>query len=193
MKIEERSDGLHISGYVNVTGKLSNPVMTPRGKVLETIEERAFASALAEHKNITVELDHDAGNVYASTSDGSLELVEDHIGLHANVLITDSLIIELARKGRLKGWSFGMYNVIDELEQRADSEYPIRHVKSLSLDHISLIANQTPCYSATSIECRGESSLEIESRSFDFPPEYVGFNVRPDISVYKMKSKSFSL
>lgn len=42
MKIEVRADGLHISGYVNVTGKLSRPVVTPRGKVLETIEERAF-------------------------------------------------------------------------------------------------------------------------------------------------------
>ena len=40
MRIEVRADGLHISGYVNVTGKLSRPVITPRGKVLETIEER---------------------------------------------------------------------------------------------------------------------------------------------------------
>jgi hypothetical protein len=46
MRIEVRADGLHISGYVNVTGKLSRPVITPRGKVLETIEERAFAEAI---------------------------------------------------------------------------------------------------------------------------------------------------
>ncbi len=42
MRIEERADGLHINGYVNVTGKRSRPVITPRGKVIETIEERAF-------------------------------------------------------------------------------------------------------------------------------------------------------
>ena len=136
MKIEVRSDGLHISGYVNVTGKLSKPVITPRGKVLETIEERAFGEAIARSGDITVELDHDAGRAYARTSDGTLELHEDSIGLHANVIITDSVLIELARKGKLRGWSFGMYNVVDEMEQRADSELPIRHVKSLMLEHV---------------------------------------------------------
>lgn len=34
MRIEERADGLHISGYVNVTGKLSRPVITPRGNLM---------------------------------------------------------------------------------------------------------------------------------------------------------------
>ena len=165
MKIEVRSDGLHISGYVNVTGKLSKPVITPRGKVLETIEERAFGEAIARSGDITVELDHDAGRAYARTSDGTLELHEDSIGLHANVTITDSILIELARKGKLRGWSFGMYNVVDEMEQRADTELPIRHVKSLMLDHVSLIKDKTPAYSATSVECRAEGETYLEQRA----------------------------
>ena len=165
MKIEVRSDGLHISGYVNVTGKLSKPVITPRGKVLETIEERAFGEAIARSGDITVELDHDAGRAYARTSDGTLELHEDSIGLHANVIITDSVLIELARKGKLRGWSFGMYNVVDEMEQRADSEMPIRHVKSLMLDHVSLIKDKTPAYSATSVECRADGETFLEQRA----------------------------
>lgn len=165
MKIEVRSDGLHISGYVNVTGKLSKPVITPRGKVLETIEERAFGEAIARSGDITVELDHDAGRAYARTSDGTLELHEDSIGLHANVIITDSVLIELARKGKLRGWSFGMYNVVDEMEQRADSELPIRHVKSLMLDHVSLIKDKTPAYSATSVECRADGETFLEQRA----------------------------
>lgn len=165
MKIEVRSDGLHISGYVNVTGKLSKPVITPRGKVLETIEERAFGEAIARSGDITVELDHDAGRAYAHTSDGTLELHEDSIGLHANVIITDSVLIELARKGKLRGWSFGMYNVVDEMEQRADTELPIRHVKSLMLDHVSLIKDKTPAYSATSVECRADGETFLEQRA----------------------------
>ncbi|MCI6582699.1 MAG: hypothetical protein MSH15_12095 [Oscillospiraceae bacterium] len=44
MKIEERADGLHIKGYVNVTGKISRPLITPHGKCVETIEERAVIS-----------------------------------------------------------------------------------------------------------------------------------------------------
>ena len=51
MRIEVRADGLHISGYVNVTGKLSRPVITPRGKVLETIEERAFSEAITRSRS----------------------------------------------------------------------------------------------------------------------------------------------
>ena len=88
MDMEKRADGLNIRGYVNVTGKFSKPVSTPHGKVIETIEERAFEKALSRGGNITVELDHDSGHVYASTNDGTLELHEDAIGLHADVLIS---------------------------------------------------------------------------------------------------------
>lgn len=52
MQIEKRADGLHITGYVNVTGKLSHPVITPHGKVLETIEERAFDRAIKKSGDI---------------------------------------------------------------------------------------------------------------------------------------------
>ena len=34
MRAELRADGLHISGYVNVPGRTSRPVMTPRGRGL---------------------------------------------------------------------------------------------------------------------------------------------------------------
>ena len=43
MNIEVRADGARITGYVNVTEKKSRPVITPRGKVIEEIEPRAFA------------------------------------------------------------------------------------------------------------------------------------------------------
>lgn len=170
MLIEERADGLHISGYVNVTGKLSRPIVTPRGKVLETIEERAFDQAIRKSGNITVQLDHDSGHAYAQTSDGTLNLYEDAIGLHADVVITDSSVVEMAKKGKIKGWSFGMFNVQDELEQRAEG-LPVRHVKSFMLDHVSLIKDKTPCYAATSVECRGEDDVDLEMRALDIAPQ----------------------
>lgn len=183
MQIEVRADGLHISGYVNVTGKLSRPVITPRGKVLETIEERAFAQAISKGGNITVQLDHDSGHAYASTSDGTLVLREDAIGLHAEVLITDETLIEMARKGKIRGWSFGMFNVQDEIESRGEDELPVRHVKSLELDHISLIKDKIPCYAATSVECRGGDTVDVETRSLDIPPQLTV--EKPDFSAYE--------
>lgn len=179
MKIEKRADGLHISGYVNVTGKLSKPVITPHGKVLETIEERAFERAIKKSGEITVTVDHD-NMAYASTRDGTLKLSEDAIGLRAECLITDETVIEMARKGKIKGWSFGMYNVIDELEQRSEG-LPVRHVKDFTLDHITLVKDKIPCYSATSVEYRADSLTDVESRAVDIMPEY---SEKPDYTEY---------
>ena len=190
MKIEVRADGLHISGYVNVTGKLSRPVITPRGKVIETIEERAFAEAIKKSGDVSVQLDHDAGHAYARTSDNSLSLREDAIGLHADVLITDATVIELARKGKLRGWSFGMYNVQDEMESRGNDELPIRHVKGFLLDHVSLIKDKVPCYAATSVECRAGEDIDIEQRALDIEPELLISNEnKPDYTDYEERIK----
>lgn len=168
MNIEVRADGVHIHGYVNVTGKKSRPVITPHGKCVEIIEERAFESAIQKSGDISVTVDHDKTHIYASSGNGTLKLYEDNIGLHADVLITDLDLTELAKKGKIKGWSFGMYNVIDELEQRAD-DIPIRHVKDLMLDHLTLVVKKMPIYAATSVEVRADDEVDIEHRAFEGP------------------------
>ncbi|MGI5966755.1 HK97 family phage prohead protease [Anaerotruncus rubiinfantis] len=170
MKIELRADGAHISGYVNVTEKKSRPVITPHGRVIEEIEPRAFEKAIDRAGNITVTVDHDNSHVYASTDEGTLKLYEDNIGLHADVLITDETLIELAKKGKIRGWSFGMYNVQDELEQRAD-QLPLRRIKALDLEHLTLVVKKTPVYSATSVEIRADAEVEIETRAFEDVPK----------------------
>lgn len=163
MKIEIRADGAHISGYVNATEKKSRPVMTPHGKVIEEIEPRAFERAINRAGEIVLTVDHDQTMIYARTTDETLSLYEDDIGLHADVLITDPEIIELAKKGKIKGWSFGMYNVVDEIVERAD-DLPLRKVKDLDLDHVTLVVKKTPVYSATSVEIRAGADMEIEER-----------------------------
>lgn len=164
MKVEIRADGLHINGYVNVTGKLSKPVITPHGKCIETIEERAFEKAIERAGDIYLTVDHDKTHIYASTTDGTLTVYEDSIGLKAEVLITDEVLINLAKQGKIKGWSFGMYNVVDDLEQRADG-LPLRRIKELDLDHLTLVVNKSPCYAATSVEIRAGEEKEIETRA----------------------------
>ena len=170
MKIEIRADGAHISGYVNVVERKSRPVITPRGKVIEEIEPRALEQAINRAGNITVTVDHDSGHVYASTDEGTLKLYEDNIGLHADVLITDETLIDLAKRGKIKGWSFGMYNVRDEIEPRAD-ELPLRKIKALDLDHVTLVVNKNPVYSAMSIEIRADTEVDIETRTIADTPQ----------------------
>lgn len=165
MKVEVRADNTaHITGYVNVVERKSRPVMTPHGKCIEIVEQRAFEQALERASDVSVTVDHNNSQFYASTSNNTLKLYEDNIGLHADVIISDPDVVELAKKGKIKGWSFGMYNVVDELEQRAD-DIPIRHIKSLDLDHITLVVNKCPVYSATSVELRADTETEIEERA----------------------------
>lgn len=61
-----------------------------------------------------------------------------------------------------------MYNVQDELEQRAD-ELPLRRIKALDLDHVTLVVNKYPVYSATSVELRAGEETVVETRTLETP------------------------
>lgn len=163
MKAEIRADGLHISGYVNVPGRESRPVVTRHGKVIEVIEQRAFQRAIEKADNIDLMLDHE--KKIASTSGGTLNVYEDAVGLRAEAgPITDEETVEAARKGKLRGWSFNMINVKDEIEERA-GQLPLRRVKEFDMTEITLAYKRTPFYSSTSIEIRAGEEAEIEVRS----------------------------
>lgn len=175
MKVELRADGtLHISGYVNVTGKMSRPVITAKGqKVIEVIEERTFQNALSKATNVKMTKDHNPNCVLAETRANTLTLYEDSIGLRAEADITDETTIKEAKEGKIKGWSFGMRNIIDKIEERAE-QLPIRHVKGFDLDHITLVVNKTPVYAATSVELRADDELEeLETRAFEDDLQFV--------------------
>ena len=90
LRVEIRTDGIHISGYVNVPGRQSRPVITGKGqKVNEVIEQRAFDRAIKKSSNIPMTVDHNPNKVLAQTQDNSLSLNEDEIGLRAETLITE--------------------------------------------------------------------------------------------------------
>lgn len=169
MQAELRADGLHISGYVNVPGRQSRPVITRKhGKVIEVIEQRAFERAIAKAKDIQMLLDHNHGRVLAAVSSNTLSVKEDEIGLRAEAVVTDEEVIEAAKKRKLKGWSFNMKNAKDTIEERAEG-LPIRHVHDFDMDEITLVLNKVPAYSSTSIELRteDEEEVEIEHRTFE--------------------------
>lgn len=158
MRVEVRSDGVHISGYVNVPGRASRPVITPRGKVIETIEQGAFKNALAKiGDELRMLMDHNSARQLASVADGTLTAREDAIGLYAEATVTDPEVIAAAKNHELRGWSFNMRNVQDELEQRAEG-LPLRKVKAFDMSEISLILHAVPCYSATSVEVRADGT-----------------------------------
>lgn len=162
MKAEIRADGLHISGYVNVPGRTSRPVITPRGKVVEVIEQRAFQRAIEKMNNIDMMLDHE--KKIASTADGTLKVYEDEVGLRAEAIVTDPETIQAGREGKLKGWSFKMVKVKDEVEERA-GQLPLRTIKDFYMPEITIAYRKQPVYSSTSIELRAEEEEEVEQRA----------------------------
>lgn len=164
MRAELRADGLHISGYVNVPGRESRPVMTPHGRVIEIIEQRAFQKAIERADNIRMLLDHDPLRILASTQAGTLTVKEDAVGLRAESIVTDPEVIEDAKRGKLRGWSFNIKNPVDTLETRAEG-LPIRHITDLDMDEITLVVSKIPVYSSTSIEVRADTEESVEYRA----------------------------
>ena len=162
MKVEIRNETVHISGYVNAVLRESHPVITPYGKVNELIEERAFQRALEKTSRIPAWLDHDSKRELAVTGTESLELREDNIGLHAELITSDPEVV--ANSEKLTGWSMGFKNPVDTIEQR-EGKLPLRRISALELDHVALLLYKQPAYSATSIELRAEQEESIEIRT----------------------------
>lgn len=168
MRIEIRNDSVLLDGYVNAVGRDSRPVVTPHGKVVERIEPRAFEKALERATNVDLLLNHNSERKLGSTTDGNLELFEDNIGLRAICTVTDPEVIQKAKDGKLKGWSFGQYVNKDELEERA-GDIPRRIVSDLDIFEVSIIDERmNPCYVGTSIEMRADEEVVAEQRGSTF-------------------------
>lgn len=166
MRIEVRSDKVIIDGYVNAVGRDSRPVIVEkRGKVVEQIVPGTFNKAIKRAKNVKILLNHMESRTLGSTQEGTLKLYEDSIGLRAHAEITDAEVIEKAKNKELRGWSFGMYVLTDEYEERAD-KLPRRLVSDIELYEVSIIdSRMKPVYAGTSIEQRAEIEVIYEQRA----------------------------
>lgn len=167
MRIELRSDSVVLDGYVNVTSRESRVLPSPKGRFVEEIMPRTFERALMKTDTVDLLFNHDRSRKLGSTKEGNLELREDNVGLRATATITDSEVMEKARKGELRGWSFGFSVVKDSWKEREDGMQK-RTVEDIELFEVSVL-DKTPAYIATSIEARGqEDSVLTEMRNEEF-------------------------
>lgn len=159
MKIEIRSaDLMHISGYVNAVERDSKqlPASMAPGMTtpfVERIVSGTFAKSLKDHPKVELRFNH---SKVLDTTDGTLKLHEDSIGLHAEADITDREVIAEARAGHLTGWSFGFSGAQAHIEP-CDEGVQRRMITGLTLHEVSIL-NCNPAYIATSIEARGEET-----------------------------------
>ena len=149
-----RNDGsLEVSGYVNAVDRYSKELYSERGKFIEKVQPNVFQRALEKATNVDMLLNHDVRHKLASTTSQTLELREDNIGLYARAIIHDKEVIEEAKQGNLKGWSFGFRTLADTWEE----EKPIakRTLEDIELIEVSLLTIE-PAYIATSVQVRAE-------------------------------------
>jgi len=159
MNIRVTKDSVEIDGYVNAVERLSKPLNDRLGKFVERIKCGAFKKALERAEDVRILLNHDWTKDLGGTKDGSLELYEDAIGLHARATITDKDVIKQARNGELVGWSFGFTD--RDVEQGEENGLTVRNVKDLNLYEVSLInRSRVPAYDGTLVAVRSADDSE---------------------------------
>lgn len=169
MRIEVRADNtVHIEGYVNVPGRDSRPLRDKQGVYIEQVTPGTFGKALAKGNPVELRFNH--WKTLGTTEDGTIELREDAVGLHASAVVQDEELAEKARNKELRGWSFGFVATA----QRWEGETPRRrYLDDIELREVSIL-DRTPAYIATSIETREEGDVLVECRE-DMPmgdPDY---------------------
>lgn len=160
MNVRVMDDSVEVTGYVNAVERNSKPLKSRIGAFIEKICAGAFERAISRNDDIHLLLNHNWGRDLGSTKSGNLELREDAIGLKAKATITDSEVVEKARRGDLVGWSFGFTD--RDVDASTVDGVVHRAVKDLDLYEVSLLDRQkSPAYSGTLVEARAD---EIEFR-----------------------------
>ena len=166
MQIRIRADCVEIEGYVNAVERKSKPLWSRIGQFVERICKGAFKRALERNDNVRILLNHDEARDLGGTKDGNLELCEDNIGLHARATIRDPEVVQKARNGELVGWSFGFYDR-DVENKRDENGFPLRDVKDLDLEEVSILDNTTsPAYEGTLVAVRSEEQSIFYGETF---------------------------
>ena len=153
MRITIRADAVEIEGYVNAVERLSKPLTDRLGQFYERICKGAFKRALDRANDVRILLNHDWNRDLGGTADGSLELNEDAIGLHARATITDPDVMAKAKNGDLVGWSFGFTD--RKVNQGEEKGLTLREVQDLNLFEVSLLdKSKIPAYDGTLVSVR---------------------------------------
>ncbi|RHO90053.1 HK97 family phage prohead protease [Ruminococcus sp. AF41-9] len=165
--MEIREQSVTIDGYVNAVARDSRPIRDRSGtQFIEQIVPGAFERAISRADEIKILLNHDYSRELGSTKT-NLQLFEDNIGLRAIAEITDAEVIEKAKKGELRGWSFGFIERAAK-EEDTDSGLKRRFVEDMDLKEVSIIDNRkVPCYASTSIEMRADGNEVLEVRTLE--------------------------
>jgi len=188
MRIEIRGNQVLLDGYVNAVDRESRVLPSPRGRFIEKIKPKTFEKAIQKADDVELRFNHDKNRKLGSLKEGNLQLYEDNIGLRAIATVSDEEVIQKAKNGELRGWSFGFIAKKDKWEDGQDG-IQRRILEDIDLLEVSIL-DKTPAYIATSIEARGEENVITENRIEDFKAE---IEVLSEIEQHEKRELDFSL
>lgn len=155
---------LKVGGYINVTERQSEMLFSQqRNKWFkETMKKGVFQRAIDNAKEIPLLLEHDWSQKLANTNDGTLELVEDNIGLKFRAIIENKEIYDQVEAGLINACSFG-FRALHQSIEGVNERFERRYVDEIELKEVSLV--KKPAYVGSLVETR--AMLEEEIKKID--------------------------
>jgi uncharacterized protein len=149
LKTEAKDDSPGtLSGYVTKWNILSHD----RGGYRDLFRENAFANLSEDGSDVHAYRDHDTTVYLGRTTNGTLRLVPDEIGLKFSLDLPDTQdgrdTAALVRRGDFGGMSFGY--LANEYQWRKQDNGPVREHLSGQLVEISVVFS--PAFPKTSVE-----------------------------------------
>lgn len=140
-----------------------------RTPFVEVIRPGAFARTLRENRDIRALYNHDRAHVLGRTKSGTLDLVEDEVGLKFALRLPDTQVArdlrESIRRGDIDGCSFHGYVLADEVELRPGLP-ALRTILDIELVEITP-ATAFPAYASANVVLRSlphAPSLDLPAR-----------------------------
>lgn len=139
-------DGMTLTGYVAVFGRMSKPLRFPnlnRGKPFrEVIEPGAFNRTLSNGRDVALLWQHDPFQLpLGSTKAGTMSLVPDAVGLGIRAALPDNEhgrpFRDAVARRDVTGMSFRMQQSVDNA--RADGTFPIETLPDGTSAHVRRI------------------------------------------------------
>lgn len=164
---------MKISGYINVTERQSETLYSKarRKWFKETMQKGVFERALQKNaNNIPCLLEHNWECRLANTSEGTLHLREDNIGLRFDALINDPDVYEQVRNKQINSCSFG-FRIIDQEIRNINQRLEETYVKEIELLEVSLVRN--PAYVGSLVESRALESALAEDEETNEPNKFL--------------------
>ena len=159
MKIEIRENGLNLEGYINVSERPSKPLRDSEGQFIEVVREGVMGRAI-QRRTVKLLFNHQWDRVLGDTN-SNLQLQEDSIGLRFRAFITDYEVIEKAKRGLLKGCSFG-FRALRQSKENVNGICK-RYLEDIELFEVSIL-DREPAYSGCLAEIRSLEDEDLEVR-----------------------------